>query len=464
MRTSVESVEPTRVKINVVVEPDELRPAIDRTVRRLASEVRVPGFRKGRVPRQVMEARLGRAAIVADAIENEAVPEFYARALAELEIRPLSRAQVDTPSYEDGGPLEFSATVEIKPDLKLPPYKGVKVEAPDAEVGDEDVDQQLERLRERVAQLEVIGRPLAPGDYAQIDVRTTRHSEEVGALTRNDLLYELGSGQVVPELDKELEGKRKGDILKLNVTLGEQAGELAGQDVTMQVLVKETKAKVLPALDDDFASEASEFDTLEELRASVREQLQALATQQAAAELETRVLSAYLDTLTVPLPETLVNDELRYRAARVSERLAMAGTTIDAYLEMTGTTMEQFQADLEAQAGRAVQVQLVLDAVVEAEGLEVTDADVDAEIRQQAQRLGHDPEEVRRVFAGGREDVIRGDILRSKALALMVQHADTSGGGGRARSKPSAPRPPAPAAGAPAPPEADTPARTQVEE
>jgi trigger factor len=462
VRTSVESVEPTRVKINVVVEPDELRPAIDRTVRRLAREVRVPGFRKGKVPRQVMEARLGRGAIVADAIENEAVPEFYAKALEELEIQPLSRAQVDTPSYADGEPLEFSATVEVKPELKLPPYKGIQVERPVAEVTDEQVDQQLERVRERVAQLEVIGRPLAKGDYAQIDVRTTRHAEEISALTQNDLLYELGSELIVPELDAELEGKRKGDILKLNVELPERAGELAGQDVSMQVLVKEAKTKALPPLDDDFASEASEFDTLEELRADTRERLQALADQQAADELEARVLGAYLDQVIVPLPNTLVNEELRYRAARVSERLALARVTLDSYLETTGTSMEQLQADLEAQAGRAVQSQLVLDAVAEAEGLEVTDAEVEAEIGRQAQRLGRDPKEVRRALAGGREEVIRGDILRSKALALMVQHADASDAGGRTR--PSARKRARSTPAAPVPPEAPTPARTQVEE
>ena len=180
MRSTVEPVDPTKVRINVVVEPEELRPAIDRTARRLSSEVRVPGFRKGKVPRQVIEARIGRQALLDEAIEHEALPEFYAKAIEEHGIQPLSRAQVDPPDYQDGKPLEFTATVEVKPTVDLPPYRGVQVERPSIEVTDEHVDAQLERLRERVAQLEVIGRPLTKGDFAQIDLRATRHSEEIG--------------------------------------------------------------------------------------------------------------------------------------------------------------------------------------------------------------------------------------------------------------------------------------------
>ena len=208
MRSTLEPVEPTKVRINVVVEPDELRPAIDRTARRLSREVRVPGFRKGKVPRQVIEARIGREALLAEAIEQEAVPEFYAKAIEELGVQPLSRAQVEPPDYTDGQPLEFSATFEVKPELDLPSYRGVEVERPALEVTDEHVDTQLERLRDRFAQLEVIGRPLAKGDFAQIDLRATHHTDEIPELTRSDFLYEVGSGTVVPKLDEELEGKR----------------------------------------------------------------------------------------------------------------------------------------------------------------------------------------------------------------------------------------------------------------
>jgi trigger factor len=424
VRSTLEPVEPTKVRINVVVEPDELRPAIDRTARRLSREVRVPGFRKGKVPRQVIEARIGRETLIAEAIEHEAVPEFYAKAIEELGVEPLSRAQVEPPDYTDGQPLEFSATFDVKPELDLPPYRGIEVERPALEVTDEHVDAQLERLRERTAQLEVIGRPLAKGDFAQIDLRATHHTDEIPELTRTDFLYEVGSGSVVPQLDEELEGKRKGDILRFNATLPEEAGEeLAGREVTFQVLVKEAKAKVLPKLDDDFAQEASEFDTLEELRADLRQRLESAAEAQRASELETRVLQAYLDQTEVPLPESMVHDELHYRANRFAQQLGMMGTNLEQYLEALGQTSADVEADLRAQAERAVRAQLVLEAVARAEGFEATDEEIDAEIRRQAQRVGRDPEEVRRALADGRDGVISGDILRSKALAFMVEHA-----------------------------------------
>jgi trigger factor len=424
VRSTLETVDPTKVRINVVVEPDELRPAIDRTARRLSREVRVPGFRKGKVPRQVIEARIGREALLAEAIEQEAVPEFYAKAIEELGVQPLSRAQVEPPDYTDGEPLSFSATFEVKPELDLPPYRGVEVERPDLEVTDSHVDAQLERLRDRVAQLEVIGRPLAGGDFAQIDLRATHHTDEIPELTRSDFLYEVGSGTVVPKLDEELEGKRKGDILKFNAALPEEAGEeLAGREVTFSVLVKEAKAKVLPKLDDDFAQEASEFDTLEELRADLRQRLETAAEAQRQSELETRVLQAYLDQVEVPLPESLVHDELHYRANRFAQQLTYMGANLEQYLQAVGQTSEEIEADLRAQSERAVKAQLVLEAIARAEGFEASEEEIEAELARQAQRVNRSPEEVRKALADGRIGVIAGDILRSKALALLVEHA-----------------------------------------
>jgi len=436
VRSTLEPVAPTKVKISVVVEPDELGPAIERTARRLSREVKVPGFRKGKVPRPVLEARIGREALIAEAIEHEAVPEFYAKAVEELGVEPLSRGKVEPPDYKDGQPLEFSATVEVKPRIDLPPYRGVEVERPEIEVTDKHLDTQLDQLRERFAQLEVIGRPIAKGDFAQIDLRATRHSEEIAELTRTDFLYEVGSGTVVPELDEQLEGTHKGDILRFNGTLPEEAGELAGQEVTFTVLVKEAKSKVLPALDDDFAQEASEFDTLDELRAHLRERLEEAATGQVRSELETRVFDTFLGQVDVPLPETLVNDELQFRASRFVQQLNLMGISLEQYQQGAETTREQLEADLRAQAERAVKAQLVLEAVAAAEGIEASDEEVEAEIGRQAQRLGREPEDVRKALGAGRDGVIRGDILRTKALELLVENADVAvqQGGGEAET------------------------------
>src|SRR6266571_4451494 len=382
VRSTVEPVEATKVKINVVVDPDELGPAIERTARRLGRELKVPGFRKGKVPRQVLEARIGRETLIAEAIEHE---------------------------------------------VDLPDYRGIQVERPKLEVTDEHVDTQLDQLRERFAQLEVIGRPLAKGDYAQIDLRATRHTQEIPELTRTDFLYEVGSGTVVPELDPQLEGSRKGDILKFNATLPESAGEqLGGQEVTFTVLVKEAKAKILPKLDDDFAQEASEFDTLDELRSHLRERLEEGAEAQNRSETETSVLGKYLDEVDVPLPESLVNDELQFRASRFVQQLNMIGIPLDQYLQGAETTQEQLEADLRAQAERAVKVQLVLEAIAEAEGMDADDEEIEAEILRQAQRIGRDPQDVRKALGQRGSGPIRGDILRTKALAYLVEHAQVS--------------------------------------
>src|SRR6266545_4038897 len=381
VRSTLEPVAPTKVKISVVVEPDELGPAIERTARRLS--------REGKVPRPVLEARIGREALIAEAIEHEAVPEFYAKAVEELGVEPLSRGKVEPPDYKDGQPLEFSATVEVKPRIDLPPYRGVEVERPEIEVTDKHLDTQLDQLRERFAQLEVIGRPIA-----------------------------------------------KGDFLRFNGTLPEEAGELAGQEVTFTVLVKEAKSKVLPALDDDFAQEASEFDTLDELRAHLRERLEEAATGQVRSELETRVFDTFLGQVDVPLPETLVNDELQFRASRFVQQLNLMGISLEQYQQGAETTREQLEADLRAQAERAVKAQLVLEAVAAAEGIEASDEEVEAEIGRQAQRLGREPGDVRKALGAGRDGVIRGDILRTKALELLVENADVAvqQGGGEAET------------------------------
>jgi trigger factor len=236
----------------------------------------------------------------------------------------------------------------------------------------------------------------------------------------------------VPELDAELEGKHKGDILRFTAELPEGLvdQELSGQDVTFQVLVREAKAKVLPKLDDDFAQEASEFDTIAELRAAERERLEQAASEQIAAELETRVLSAYVDMVDVPLPATLVRDELAYRTNRFAQQLAMMRAPLDQYLEATGTTAEQLEADLRAQSERAVKAQLVLEAVAAAEGMDATPDEVEAEVARQAQRVGRSPEEIREALGGGDGGVIRGDILRTKALAFLVEHAEVGASAG----------------------------------
>lgn len=437
MRSSVETVDPTTIKVSVAVDPDELGPAIDRAIRRLANQVRVPGFRKGRAPRSVIEARLGREAVLAEAIEHEAIPEFYERALREHEVQPVGRGTVQAELDEaisdalESKEIAFSATVEVRPRLNLASYDDLEVSVAPLAVTEADIDAQVERLRERFAQLEVSEEPLQDGAYALLDLRAREGEEEIVALSGEDLLYEVGTGPV-PELDAGLRGASKGDELEISAEI--DAAALADPEddedepegtvtVVLNVVVKEVKAKVLPALDDDLAAQASEHDTLEELRADIRKGLEESAAGHRAAEVEAAVLEAYLGRMDVPLPDTLVREEAEYRTERFVSRLQQAGIALEAYLAGAESSLEQLQADLRAQAERAVRAQLVLEQLAEREQLLASEDEVDAEIDRQAVRSGQDPVTVREVFSGERRGIVRGDVLRSKALALLVAQA-----------------------------------------
>ena len=426
MKTTIQLVDQTTVKLSVEVPFEDLAPAIESAYRKVAKEVRIPGFRKGHVPPAILDARVGRMYVLGEAVE-EAVPAFFLEAVREKKLEPVGRPKFELGEVADGEPLKFDATVEVKPEIDLPEYAGLEVEAPDATVSDGEVDEQLGRLRDAFAQLEVISRPLAEGDYAQIDIRGYRNAEQAEDINAPDYLYEVGSGQIVPELDAELAGKRKGDILKFNATLPETAGgPLAGQEITFQVLVKEAKAKALPDLDDEFAKQSSEFETLVELREEIRSRVGMMKQAEATAAVRGKVLDALLERAQVPLPEAMVLSELRFRADRLGDRLQRLGMPFEAYLERAQTTHEKIQDDLRSQAEYSVKAQLVLDVVAKTESIEVTDQDMDAELERQASRSGgRTAADLRASLAkAGGIGILQADIIRTKALDLLVERAN----------------------------------------
>jgi len=426
LKTTIQLVDQTTVKLSVEVPFEDLAPAIESAYRKVAKEVRIPGFRKGHVPPAILDARVGRMYVLGEAVE-EAVPAFFLEAVREKKLEPVGRPKFELGEVADGEPLKFDATVEVKPEIDLPEYAGLEVEAPDATVSDGEVDEQLGRLRDAFAQLEVISRPLAEGDYAQIDIRGYRNAEQAEDINAPDYLYEVGSGQIVPELDAELAGKRKGDILKFNATLPETAGgPLAGQEITFHVLVKEAKAKALPDLDDEFAKQSSEFETLVELREEIRSRVGMMKQAEATAAVRGKVLDALLERAQVPLPEAMVLSELRFRADRLGDRLQRLGMPFEAYLERAQTTHEKIQDDLRSQAEYSVKAQLVLDVVAKTESIEVTDQDMDAELERQASRSGgRTAADLRASLAkAGGIGILQADIIRTKALDLLVERAN----------------------------------------
>ena len=272
--TSVEELPENKVKLHVSIPASDFERAIDAAFRKLAAEVKIPGFRPGKAPRRLLEARLG-SDVARDQALRDSLPGYYADAIQSEDLDTIAAPEIDITSGEESGDVEFDAVVEVRPVVEVQDYLGLRVEVPTPAVTDEIVDDQVDALRDRFADLEDSTRPLAEGDFAEIDIKGYVHDEAIDALTATDYLYEVGSGMLVPKLDEELTGKRPGDILKFNDKLPERFAERAGEDVSFQVLIKETKRKVLPEVTDEWASEVSEFDTIDELRADIRKRLDA---------------------------------------------------------------------------------------------------------------------------------------------------------------------------------------------
>jgi trigger factor len=431
MLTTLEETDRHTVKLTVEVAPEEFGKDLDRAYRKISQQVKIPGFRKGKVPKQIIDAQIGRDAVIGEFIEDS-VPEYYRQALKEHDLAPITDPDIDLQDVEEGKPFVFTAVVEVRPRLAFEEsdYAGLQVTRPPTEVTDAEVDELLERLRDRFAELEPVSRPIRAGDYAVIDLRAHVHEEEIAEATRPDYLYAVGSGEFVPQLDTELEGTRVGEILKFNAVLDERFGDRAGQEVAFQVLVKDVKAKKLPDADDGFAKTASEFDTLEELRQSLREQLGQNKERAADAEVRDRVLAAIVDSVDVDLPDTLIAEETEHRVTHAKERAERAGITLEDALASQGWNEERFRSDARDHSVRAIKADLALEAVARSADLQVSAEDLGREINNHAQVLGRVPKEVAdSLDRSGQVVSLAGDIIRSKALDLLVDRADITSEG-----------------------------------
>jgi trigger factor len=430
LTTQVEQLGDNKVRLHVAIPETEFEKAIDAAFRKLAREVKIPGFRPGKAPRRLLEARLG-SEIAREEALKDALPGYYAEAVESEQLDTIAPPEIDITAGEDAGAVEFDAVVEVRPIVELEAYDGLTVELPDVGVTDEVVDGQIDALRERFADLEDSTAPLTDGDYAEIDIKGYIHDEVVDALTATDFLYELGSGLVVPELDTELGGKRPGDILKFTGVLPERFGDRAGDEVAFQVLVKETKRKVLPEVNDEWASEASEFDTVAELRDDVRRRLELVAKVQAQMAVRDKVLDAVADLVAIELPDALVQQEMERRLHDLMHRLEAQGGTIAQYLAATGQEQEAFVAEVRAASERAVRADLALRAVVAQEAIEATEEELDQEIERLAERLEEKPAKVRKdLDRRGVLEAVRSDIARGKALRRLVDNANVVDGSG----------------------------------
>ena len=427
MQTTVESTDKHTVKLTIEVPEEEFSKDLDRAYRSIANAVKIPGFRRGKVPKQIIDAQVGRDVVVQEFLE-EAVPVYYRNAVREQDLAPITDPDIDLHDMQDGQPLVFTAVVEVRPRLELTAevYKGVKIEKPSTAITDTDVDEWVQRLRQRFAELELVDRPASTGDFIVGDFRTSLRDEEIPEASRTDYLYTVGSNEFGPAVDAEIAGKKPGEIVKIEGELPERFGEPhGGAAVTFQVLIKEVKGVKLPEADDGFAKTASEFDTMDELRADLREKLGELKEREANAVLRDRALDTLVDAVEVDLPDTLIDEETEHRVAHARERAQRAGTTLEDALADQGWDEARLREDAREHAIRAVKSDLVLESIAKGEQFEVTADEIGAEVTILAQAYGRDPKELaKQLERSGQIVTLAGDIIRSKALDLLVEHAD----------------------------------------
>ena len=431
MKTTVERVDETTVKLSITVEAERVGEAIDHAAGHLSSQVKVPGFRPGRVPRRVLETRLGKETLVQEAV-REFLPQFYAEAAQAEQLDVVGPPEFDLDTFEDGKEAAFTATVEVRPDIEVPDYNGLTVPHPDWEVSDADLDEQLDSLRERFAELETVDRAVKPGDYVVVTVVGTREGERVDEVSVEDLLYQVPVVEEGEEsdsaLDRNLLGASAGDELSFSDTLGPDYGELAGVEVDLAATVKEVKTKNLPELDDEFAVTASEFDTIDELRNELRTQLASAKRSNAQAELRGAVVEAVCDLVEVPLPQSMVQQELRFRLNRIGQQAQQYGMTVEEYFSAVGSDVDEVVAEMEDDARKTVKAQLVVDAVGRAAEVDVTQEDLGGEIARQSMRLGRPPEELAEFMTHpDRIGALVSDAFRRKAIDHLVDSVTVVG-------------------------------------
>jgi trigger factor len=432
MQTTVERTDTHTVKLTIEVPPDEFGKDLEQAYRSIAKQVKIPGFRKGKVPKQIIDAQIGRDAVIEEFLSS-AVPVYFRDAVRSEDLAPIAEPDIDLEQVPEDGkdaePLIFTATVEVRPRLELAEYKGVKVDKPDTSVSGEEVQDWVRRLRERFAELEPADRAAAAEDFVTFDIRGTIDGEEVEKLTRTDYLHGIGSGEFGPVLDAELPGTKPGDIIEFDQSLAAtQPGaepEEAAKSVHFRVLVKEVKVKKLPEADDDFAKTASEFDTLDELTADLREKLNELKEREAVGVVRDRALAALVDSVEVDLPESLVRHETEHRVEEATARAERSGLTLAQVLETQGWEEDRFREDARAHAVRAITSDLVLEAIARKEDIDVTADEIGAEISALAQAYDRDPKELAtQLDRSGQIVTLASDIIRTKALDLLVENAD----------------------------------------
>ncbi|WP_432924680.1 trigger factor [Microbispora sp. CA-135349] len=417
MKTAVEELSPTRVKLTVEVPFKELEPSLQAAYKKVAQQVRVPGFRPGKVPARIIEQRFGRAVVLEETL-NDALPKLYGQAVDETEVFPVSQPEIEVTKIEDGEQVEFTAEVDIRPAFDIPDYQGAEIVVDSAEVTDEDVTAQLEALRQRFATLTGVERPAQNGDYVVMDLRAEIDGRNLEEQQAADVSYEVGAGSVLEGLDDALQGMAAGDEKTFRTTL--VGGENAGEEADVIINVKSVKEKVLPELDDEFAQLASEFDTLDELKDSIRQQVRRNKLVDQVMQSREKALDALLEKIDIPLPESALQAEIDARKHNLEHQVAESGLSREAYLRLQQTTEEELFADYEATSAKALKSGFVLDKIVKAEEIGVSEQELTDFVVRRAMQMGVAPNTLAQHLADNNQlPLAMMEIVREKAKTVL---------------------------------------------
>ena len=428
MKANVTKLEDNKVRIDIEVSPEEVRKGVEAKVRELRRKVKVPGFRPGKAPRRVIENRVGRDYIHVEALQDN-LPAWYSAAVVENNLKPIDRPEIhfDNPLDEQTG-FKFSATVEVRPEAKLGPYKGLEVPKREIEVTEEQVDARLEEFRGQFATLAAVEeRPVEEGDFVIIDFRGERMAGgPLEGAEAEDYMLEVGSGELLPDFEKNLVGMRAGERKQFGVTFPADYSEesLRGQAVLFRVHVKEIKERDLPPLDDEFAKEASEFETLSEFRDAIREELEAAARQRVEGEFRGRVLQAVTEGAEVEVPDVMVDEKVEEMVSSFERSVRAQGIEPEQYYELAGSSPEDIKERVRDDAADTVKKELVLDAVAAAEGIAADQETVMHEVGHLAEDSGRAPGEIAETLRkNGTYQLLEEEIARQKALDFLVENA-----------------------------------------
>ncbi|HMI81157.1 MAG TPA: trigger factor [Solirubrobacterales bacterium] len=427
MQTAVKELENSRAEVEVEVPAAEVEKATSRAARAMAKEMRMPGFRAGKAPASLVIQRLGYGPLLQEAI-REALPEWYELALFDAGVSPIgdpSIEMVSTPENE-GEPLKFKFEVGVRPAAQLGEYKGLEVGKEEKEAPDEIIDTEVERIREGFARLEPVERAAAEGDSLLIDFEGFVDGSAFEGGAAEDYLLALGSGQLIEGFEEQLTGAEAGEAREVKVTFpaGYQAEHLAGEDAVFKVKVKEVREKVLPELDDDFASDASEFDTLEELRADIREKVGAALGSRAEEDFRVAAIDAAVEAATVEVPDELATARATERWERMERQLAGRGMDPNAFLQMQGKTRDELIEETKPDAEKELKREAVVTAIAEAEGIEVSEEEMVEALEHSAEHERTTPEKLlERLRQSGRDSMVREDLRARKAIELVADAA-----------------------------------------